>query len=317
MFNLNRLHHLISAIQKAIRWCEVNEARYFARELIDMGVPHTVWGQLRIIAAEDIGIADPSMVGYVEKCKDHYETLRKDKYKIEAGGVKHVKELCDIIDRVVIAEAISYKSRLLPMANQITLWNIYLREKFNLSKKVYFSKFSQALKNDDIENALYFAFVADKILGDTDQVLGEIRNQSIKRNQVLINEWVDAYKKKDNLLKLTGSIMLLCRSLSFTHGEYKDEIENHLPIPIKVAKIPDRAYDMHTIKGRQMGRGLKHFFSVSGTVKNERFPNILEKRGKQAYFDAEKEGFEKGAIPIQAIKAIKEKCQTKSGLLRV
>jgi hypothetical protein len=257
------------------------------------------------------------MVGYVEKCKDHYETLITDKYNIEAGGVKYVKELYDIIDRVVIAEAVSCKSRLITMANQITLWNIYTKEKFNSDKKVYFSKFAQALSSDDIEKALYFAFVSDKIFNDRDRVLGEIRNQSIKRNTSLVNEWIDAYDRKGNLLTLNGSIMLLCRDLSFTHGEYKGKIENHLPIPIKVAKIPDRAYDMHTIKGKMMGRGLKHFFKVSGTVKNERFPNILEERGKKAYFDAEKQGLKNGEIPIQAIKAIKEKCQTKSGLLKV
>ena len=56
MFDQNRLHELISAFQKSIRWCEINESRYFARELIKMGVPNAVFGQLRIIAAEDIGL---------------------------------------------------------------------------------------------------------------------------------------------------------------------------------------------------------------------------------------------------------------------
>ena len=36
MFDKNRMHELISAIQKSIRWCEVNESRYFAKELIEM-----------------------------------------------------------------------------------------------------------------------------------------------------------------------------------------------------------------------------------------------------------------------------------------
>jgi hypothetical protein len=317
MFDQNRFHELNSAIQKAIRWCEVNDARWFAKELIDMGVPFSVWGQLRIIAAEDIGIADPSMVGYVEKCLANYNTLIENKYKIEAAGVKHKKELCDIIDRVVIAEAISFKSRLLPMSNQITLWDIYNNEKFIMQKKVYFSKFVQALINEDIGKSLYYSFISDKIFGDTKRVLGEIENQSIRRNKVLINEWVDAYRKNDNLLKLTGSIMLSCRSINFSHGEYMNNIDNHLSVPIKRAEIPDRAYDMHTAKGKALGRGLKHFFNVAGTVRNERFPNYLEKEGKKAYFDAEKEGFEKGEIPIKALKAKKAESQTSNGVLRI
>ena len=77
MFDQDRLHELISAIQKAIRWCEVNASRYFARELINMGAPHAVFGQLRIIAAEDIGLADPSVVCYVGDCLESVEGLMK------------------------------------------------------------------------------------------------------------------------------------------------------------------------------------------------------------------------------------------------
>ena len=62
MFDQNKLRELISAFQKSIRWCEVNASRYFARELINMGVPNAVFGQLRIIAAEDIGLADPQLI---------------------------------------------------------------------------------------------------------------------------------------------------------------------------------------------------------------------------------------------------------------
>ena len=112
MFDQNRLNILVSAIQKAIRWCEVNDSRYFAKELIDMGTPHAVFGQLRIIAAEDIGLADPSMVGYVGNCLESIEKVIKQ-YGIKREEFKNYPDLCDIVDRAVIAEAISYKNRLL------------------------------------------------------------------------------------------------------------------------------------------------------------------------------------------------------------
>ena len=102
MFNENRLEELISAIQKAIRWCEVNDSRYFAKELIDMGAPYAVFGQLRIIAAEDIGLADPSIVGYVGDClKSVEESI--DQYKIKKEDFKNYQDLRDIIDRAVVA----------------------------------------------------------------------------------------------------------------------------------------------------------------------------------------------------------------------
>jgi len=57
MFNLNRQYLLISALQKSIRWCEVNESRYFARELVNMGVPDVALSRLLLIAAEDVGLS--------------------------------------------------------------------------------------------------------------------------------------------------------------------------------------------------------------------------------------------------------------------
>ena len=112
MFDENQMFLLMSAIQKAIRWCEVNDSRYFARELIDMGTPYAVFGQLRIIAAEDIGLADPSMVSYVGNCLKSVEESMKQ-HKIKSENFKNYPDLCDTVDRAVIAEAISYKNRLL------------------------------------------------------------------------------------------------------------------------------------------------------------------------------------------------------------
>jgi len=313
MFDQNRLHELISAIQKAIRWCEVNASRYFARELINMGAPHAVFGQLNIIAAEDIGLADPSLVGYVGECLDSFNKL-KTKLGIENKDVKNAPNLCEIIDRAVIAEAISFKSRLLPMMTFATLFDIYKKEKFGKNRYEYFNQFLNTLENKDEKQTLYYAFIVDKIFGDKDQILRTIRDRSEKRNGDLIHKWIEAYEKYENLLTLAGSIELLCRDLPFTHGEYKDEVDQYLSDPVKATRIPDRAYDMHTREGKRRGRGLKYFFDVSGTVKNERFPNDWEKVGKNAFFLADREGL---ANDDKIIKAIKKKYQAPTGVLTI
>ena len=82
MFNMNRFYELISAFQKSIRWCEINNSRYFAQELMDMGYPGAVLNRLILIAAEDVGLADPSLVEYERKCSDSFENLiKQDKIK--------------------------------------------------------------------------------------------------------------------------------------------------------------------------------------------------------------------------------------------
>jgi hypothetical protein len=102
---------------------------------------------------------------------------------------------------------------------------------------------------------------------------------------------------------LTGSIVLLCRDLQYSHGLYKHGIGNHFPISIKTAKIPDRAYDQHTKEGKKRGRGLEHFFREAATVKNERPPNDYEQEGRNAYYLAYQEGLGKAAKLIDAIKS--------------
>jgi hypothetical protein len=313
MFDQNRLHELISAIQKSIRWCEVNASRYFAQDLINMGAPHAVFGQLRIIAAEDIGLADPSVVGYVGDCLESVLGLMKQD-GIKKEDFKKHPNLCDIIDRAVIAEAISYKSRLLPLATFSTLYDIYNKENFNKSNYEYFNKFVVSLEKEDEKQALYYAFIVDKIFNEKRPILRKIRDQSNKRNSDLIQEWIDEYEKHDKLLNLSGSIVMLCRDLNFTHGEYKDDIHHYLSIPIKVAEIPDRAYDKHTATGKKKGRGFEYFFNVSATVKNERFSNDWETVGKKAVFSADREEL---ADDDKIIKAIKTKRQSGTVLMTV
>jgi hypothetical protein len=101
---------------------------------------------------------------------------------------------------------------------------------------------------------------------------------------------------------LTGSIVLLRCELDYNHGEFYDAIGQHLSVPIKSAKIPDRAYDQHTREGKRRGRGLEHFFEEAATVKNERPLNDFEQEGRNAYYLADQEGLGKAAKVIDATK---------------
>jgi replication-associated recombination protein RarA len=130
MFNLDRQYLLMSALQKSIRWCEVNESRYFARELLNMGVPGVALSRLLLIAAEDVGLADPTLLKYIRSCLDSFENLIKQ-HGIKKQDAYKYQDLCDIVDQAAIAAAVSYKSRLLDLAFLATLYDIYENEEFN------------------------------------------------------------------------------------------------------------------------------------------------------------------------------------------
>jgi hypothetical protein len=292
----------LSALQKSVRWCEINPSRYFAQELVRMGKSVDVLNRLILIAAEDAGIADPSLIVYERECSNEFERLIS-LYGIEKKDAFNIPQICEVVDRAAIAAAISYKSRLLPMLSFITLYDIYKKENFSRDLSYYFRQFVDSLELEDERKALYYAFIVGIFFDEMPRVLRVIKERSERRSADLIMCWVEEYERKKERLMLTGSIVLLCRDLQYLHGVYKHGICKHVPISIKEAEIPDRAYDQHTKEGKKRGRGLKHFFQEAATVKNERPPNDYEQEGRNAYYLADQEGLGKAAKLIDAIKS--------------
>ena len=63
---------VLSAMQKEIRRCNEYEAEYWATELESFN-PKALWNRLRVIASEDIGIADPLASLIVDVLEKQYD----------------------------------------------------------------------------------------------------------------------------------------------------------------------------------------------------------------------------------------------------
>lgn len=48
-------------------------------------------------------------------------------------------------------------------------------------------------------------------------------------------------------------------------------------------KIPDAVIDMHTARGRKMGRGKRHFLEEAGRLENEHLPDPYRDEGAAAW----------------------------------
>lgn len=292
---------LKSALQKAIRRGETNDARYFAQRFIDKGQPGGVLNDLPQNVAEDVGLADPTLPAYVRDCHDTFEKMLKEK-GITRSKVSDCPEICAVIHQVVIAAALSYKSRLLPMLSFVTLFDIYKKEDFSHDLGEYENRLREAIQRRDEKEAAYYAYVVGLFVGSEDSVLKITQQESGARNKDLIDEWTQEYKRTKHILFLAGIISLLCRDLDYPHGEYRDQVSDWLSVPIEKATFHDWVYDQHTLVGKREGRGLKHFFDEGAPVKNEAFANNWEKPGREAYLQAKKEGLEKAVKVIDAIK---------------
>jgi replication-associated recombination protein RarA len=101
---------------------------------------------------------------------------------------------------------------------------------------------------------------------------------------VLERKYDDARKRnKDSYRQfLTHAVLFLARSrksrivddlLNVVYGEIQHE-DKKLP-------IPDYALDMHTSRGKRMGRGYDHFFSEGNKLKKEPFENPYTEKAKE------------------------------------
>lgn len=148
----------MSALQKSIRRCMEAEALFWAIELYDSGFVGHLWNRLLIIAAEDIGMAEPYFYTKLMAAKEAHD---------------------------------------------------YLAEK---------------------------------------------RPQKVSKKLVFIQAiLMCVYAKKSRYVDLVYSV----------HWAKHDEHARN-------KKVPDFAHDMHTYKGKKMGRGLDHFYAESAKVNNHK-----------------------------------------------
>jgi len=101
---------------------------------------------------------------------------------------------------------------------------------------------------------------------------------------VLKKEYYDARRQEDDSYRLflVHAVLFLARSpksrivddlLIVVYGQIQHE-DKKLP-------IPDYALDMHTSRGKRMGRGFDHFFSEGNKLGNEAFENPYTKKAKE------------------------------------
>jgi replication-associated recombination protein RarA len=76
-----------SAFQKAIRRGEEREAIFWATELDLTGYGNYVWKRMRVIASEDVGLADPHLTTTIRTLYENWKESRKgNEYVPYAGG---------------------------------------------------------------------------------------------------------------------------------------------------------------------------------------------------------------------------------------
>jgi len=143
------------------------------------------------------------------------------------------------------------------------------------------SALQKSIRRGDEDGALFWATELDKsgfgeyvfkrlkIIASEDVGLAEPLLPAVLES--LYSNWIVQRKKKDTdhnpeRLFLVHAVLLLVRAR-------KSRIVDHALIAYynndeDVREVPDYALDKHTIRGRRMGRGFKHFFEHGAKLEN-------------------------------------------------
>jgi replication-associated recombination protein RarA len=105
--------------------------------------------------------------------------------------------------------------------------------------------------------------------------------------RVLNENWLEAKKQKTGD---SGAPLFLAHAVCLLARAEKSGVIVHAVMAIWLGdrqamgmEIPDHALDMHTARGRQMGRGKKHFLEEAGLLVNETLPDPYREEGAAAW----------------------------------
>jgi replication-associated recombination protein RarA len=91
--NGHRCDEAASALQKSLRRCEERQALYWTSELDLAGYGNYAWKRLRVIASEDVGLAEPHLAATVRALYENWKEAKREK-RGESSRIFLVHAVC-------------------------------------------------------------------------------------------------------------------------------------------------------------------------------------------------------------------------------
>lgn len=159
------------------------------------------------------------------------------------------------------------------------------------------SALQKAIRRGNEREALFWASELDlagygnyvwkrlRIIASEDVGLAD--TETVIAVRALNENWLEAKKQKTGD---SGHQLFLAHAVCLLARAEKSGIVVHAVMAIWLGdrqeiamEIPDHALDMHTARGRRMGRGKKHFLEEAGLLVNENLPDPYYAEGASAW----------------------------------
>nr|QBK91171.1 MAG: uncharacterized protein LCPAC202_01450 [Pithovirus LCPAC202] len=279
-----------SAIQKAVRRCEVEDVLYCVAEMDLTGLGNAVFVNLIMFCYEDVGPAEPYLI--VEVYNQYIKwkkILKKQQIKpSESASLNQAKE-CLIEAGQMVARA--HKSRVVDYAMHNFQKSVYP----NLTIDVALNQFHEALKLKDLEMSLDRLDTLTRLIVDLDgrkvkpfkKIWEVIRKQPttsvVSSILEVMEKCFSITLKKCLRFPLINAIFLVIQDDYQIRGIPKltpisltELVESYYDSDLICDVMKDYVYDKHTAKGKRMGRGTQHFILEGSKVVNLGYPEMYK-----------------------------------------
>ena len=172
------------------------------------------------------------------------------------------------------------------------------------------SAMQKCIRRGQEEDALYWASELDKsgygqhvwrrLLIITSEDIGLAEPHLPAQIRALYDNWLDFKKAKktaENMF-IVHAVMILCRAKK-SRAVDNALVFNYLEQP-EWREIPDVAVDKHTLRGKRMGRGFRHFIEEGSLVTNEdhSVEDPYKERAFSIFLRSEKRGQDREPVRV-------------------
>lgn len=305
----------LSALQKCMRRCMVEDGCFFASEFDLNGNGNALFARYILYADEDISLADLYVGSYI---LDQYDLWKK---QIKEEGLKpseswKSKKAQTIVMRTSIVVMESMKSRICATSVS-TAHGMYFHGE-EPSVRDPFEELEIAIKNKNEFRAIwlinYIDLWSEKKGEDTKewvkQSLGKIKDNALRIVDVTLSclsensPYHRVIEARKDMMKIGDFSKLYTASVVLTAIREPYLMPIFVPAEEKVEKmrkmmyngnpkkrgIEDYMLDQHTNKGKNLGRGLAHFYDIAAHVENVGYPDVYKKAARNLGASIEEKG---------------------------
>ncbi len=271
----NLLGEAISALQKSIRRGESEDAAYFGLQVFSR-FPYYLLKRLAVIVVEDIGLANLMLVERVVATSN--TMLKSVEYH---RGLKMYRPYGMIVAQLLREMSLSPKSReadhmVHEVLRERRVGQIKIPQQASYEDMVARLRGEIAARNEkEALNQLltiidgYATWIWPEMTVLAAETIGDgLVVSTMAHITATVLTFFDARKSYEGNFP-AFAILLLCRSDESTRtAELFDAVTD-----VPKREIPDYAHDVHTGKGRRMGRDYMHFIKEGSLLVNEAYPS--------------------------------------------